>query len=234
MVKQAKSVVSEEAKVAAAVVANEAAYTELMETFARAPKIEAAMEKAQEQRTGYYDSVVHAGSLCASREEWEATDALVQYNITHNIDGAAKRVKAEPRDEATKDGAKFKMPRSITNALSVVRFAWENAIPFNYKDKDGKDAVVSFSALRKARTQKLGADKEERAKHLTGVARLRHESQQMLANIAKRLGEDLSEATIAGLHKSLRTVVASLEAPAQAAKPSKARKDVAEDLSEAA
>jgi hypothetical protein len=211
------------------------------------PKAEQALQKARDAKQGNYNSVVHAGSLCASREEWDATNALIQYNITRNIDGAAKAVKAETRDEATKDGAKFKMPRSITNAMSVIGFAWENGVPLAVVNKEtGKLETVTFGSLRKARTAKLDADKQAKAESLTGVAKLRHECGVMIGKLQKALGEDLTDANIQTIHARLTELVGGPKSAPKAEQPATAKApkaragrkspkaDVADDLAEAA
>lgn len=191
--------------------ANEKAYTGLMEAFADNTKVANAQDKAKKLRDGQYNRIVAAAAICKSREEWEATDDLLQKNITHNVDGAAAKVGAEEREKPTEGGARYTMPRSITNALAVIRFAWQNAIPLTVKNKkSGKVEHVSLGSLRKARAQKLDEAKAAEAQSLTGVAKFRHECLVMLGKIAAGV-EKMADDNVQAMHKDLSRVLHTLE-----------------------
>jgi hypothetical protein len=228
------------------VVANEKAYTELMAVFVETVRVDEEARAVQEAKQGNYNACVHAGSLCASLEEWNATAALIKYNITHNIDGAAKKVKAEEREKPTEDGAAYTMPRSITNAMSVIQFAWQKGVKFNYVDKkDNKEKLVTFGMLRAERTLKVAKEKERDAARLPpGIDKDRHECRIMLAKLAEVIkSASTTEANIKTIHSHLLQLVGKPKAvkairPTAQAKPARKAaskpKDVGDELSQVA
>lgn len=230
------------AKKATVVVANEAAYTELMACFMAQVGVNEELQQAKDAKTGNYNSVVHAGSLCSSREEWQATDDLIQHNITTNVDGIAETLKAKPRDKITNAGQTHTIPRSITNALSVLRWAFENGQPLTYIDKKTKKkTLATFSGLRTVKSTKQAEAKAteaaEDARKLTGTDKLRYEAATMAASLAKLLGGTMPEASIQSIHAGLALIMEELAPPVaeRPAKPAKASsQDVGAELSKVA
>lgn len=217
--------------------ANEAAYAELVSAFQSQAGLTSQAKDLSEKRRGNYSSIVHAAALCANRLEWDATEALLRFNITHNIDHLAEHLGAKPRKETTADGAAFTMPLSVTNALSVVGFAWGQGMAFTMKDKKtGKETPVPFSSLRDARQLHKQKEDEKVAKSFTGDQKTRYEIGLMQGQITKLVGTDIPSATLAKIHASLRAAVTAAAGgqKTHAKAGSKPADDVAEDLSQAA
>jgi hypothetical protein len=204
-----------------------------MTAFADNSKVANASSKAKTLRDGQYNKIVVAAALCKSREEWDATDAAIQHDITHDVDGAAKKVGAEERETPTEAGAKYTMPRSITNTLAVIRYAWQNSIPLQAKNKKtDKVEHVSLGSLRKARSNKIANEKAAELENLQGVAKVRHQALVMCGKIAQAV-EKMADANVQPVADALAVILASFEPKALAGKPITTA-DVAAEIAKAA
>lgn len=242
---------------------DEQAYTALVAALKAAKKADSHLKKARAEQDGVYNSCMAACSTLKSLADANATLDAVSHDIWFNVDGLAVATGAEKREEVSADGKKYKLPAAFSTVKSVIIFAFENEVSMIKTDdkgkpitnEEGKPAVKSFTELRKEKSAILDtrkkAEVQKQVAALTGIAKLRHDLQVLMAEVSESVSTWTSEDEIRALMLNLqpykpKSQAEKLHAANEAAKRSqraerkgrkhaaKGAKDVAEDLSEAA
>lgn len=242
---------------------DEQAYSELVKALKAAKTAGKHLDKARQEQDGVYNSCMAACVTLKSLADCNATLGAVSNDIWFNKDGLAKAVGAEPRDEVSSDGKKYKLPASFSTVKSVITFAFENNVSMIKIDEKGKPVTdpegnvipKSYTELRKEKTavqrQVKAKETEQQVAQLTGVNRARYELGVLLAAVAADIST-WDEHRIASARKTFeqfkpKSQAEKLHEANEAAKaralaekqPRRSRakkgaKDVAEDLSQAA
>lgn len=218
---------------------NEMVYQGLVAILKAGKKAVVAKKTAADKLNGIYASGMETASKCSSFEEATDTFEALCADVSKNVDGLGVAIGAQPRKEATKAGETHKLPEALSTLKSAVLFAFENGIALH--DKEGK--LISFTALRKMRSEILQQKREGEAlavrKSLTGIQLARVEAVEALARVATLIQGSADEAQC---HAVIAWAASMQAKPVQPAKPadkpvrkSRAKAaDVAADLAKAA
>jgi hypothetical protein len=215
---------------------NEVVYQGIVDLLKQGKKAIGTLKSAKDKVAGIYTKGMELASTCQSFEVATATFEALVGDVPRNVDGLAVAIGGEPRKEPTKDGQTHKLPEALSTLKSAVLFAFEHGIPFH----DDKGELISFTALRKIRTEMLQTERAEEAKAeraaLTGIALARVEAVEGLARIATLVQGSSDETAIREVHSWASTMAAKLTPkPVKAPKVKKTKgADVAAELSKAA
>lgn len=202
----------------------------LLLSMADASKIgEQAKTKAKEALDGAYNIGVACAIACSSLPVFIATIEKLEDNIRMGRDKLHVKFGAPPRDKEGKDGAKYKVPSSVSTVKTVMKAAFEFGVAMVAKDaKTGEVRALAFSTIRKLNTAARDAQKVVKAEQavaaLSGIDLDRHNVAllcQAISNLAPAFTPDAvaNALNILGaLHDALKpaTVLAGMptnEAP---------------------
>lgn len=146
-----------------------------------------------------------------------ATVEKLESDIRFNRDGLAVKFGAEKRAEPSEKGEKYKVPGSVSNVKSTLKFALENNVELH---KEG--TAFTYGQIRKSNSAVRDALERAKGQTLTGIEKLRWSVEQAAIKLRAKIGE-MDEAALKAVETALAAFMPADAAPAEATPPAQSQ-----------